>query len=61
MLLLYIRGSILYFYNNWSLLMFSHGYTDRISSFDVVWGDSMQEPSGQQRRRLPPVLSARGS
>lgn len=61
MLLLYIRSSILYFYNIWSLLMFSHEYTDRISSSDVVRGDPFWEPSGLQRRRLPQVLGTGGS
>jgi len=60
-LLLYIRSSILYFYNIWSLLMFSHGCTDRISSSDVVWGDPFREPSGLQRRRLPQVLGTGGN
>lgn len=41
MLLLYINSSILYFYNIWSLLMSSHGYTGKISSSDVVQGGSL--------------------
>lgn len=58
MLLLY-RSSILYFYN-WSLLMFFRGYTDRISSSDVVQGHPFWEPSDLQRRLLQ-VLGTGGS
>lgn len=41
MLLLYINISILYFYNIWSLVMSSHGYSGNFSSFDVVQGGSL--------------------
>lgn len=41
--------------------MFSHGYTDRISSSDVVRGDPFRELSGLQRRRLLQVLGTGGS